>query len=659
MKKVIKYKAFFLPFLIICGSLLIHSSAWADSSEKGKTDALNLNRSYEALYAIGYLSERSKNYEKALEYYKAANLKKTNEKILTRIANLYMKMREVSFAEQYAEKAIQINNRYLPAYFILADINSAFRSYDKTKELYKKILEINPDEMRAHYRLAWIYQINKDLTNAKKHYQAILNIYHRTKRNIKEVEYAAISLGNIYLNSAEFEIALRFYKKAYNTNPGNITILERLGKVNFVLRKYQKALSSYDTLFSYFPGNVHLASMIAQIHFIFDETEQMKKYLGYADFNSTDTSAGKTASSKSTYTPKVIEGLLLLDKEKFEAAEEIFQRLIRVNPNDITANYALSKIYRLKNRPAQENNFLLKSALILSTSSIPWKSERILKKLLIVNPDNQQYKFFLGRIYEVQKMHYRAIAIFDELTGKNPKNSELLFHLSYLYNATDQFTKAHEIIVRALAIAPHKSKLHFLQGSIFSRENKFAQALSSFQKAIKIDDKKPEYHFYLAATYDKLNKLPETIEALKKTLRLDPKNGKAYNFLGYLYAENNINLDESIHLILHALDYDPENAAYQDSLGWAYYKMGKFEDAHLHVSMSIRYFQEKNDTDPVVYDHLGDIQVKRGKIKSAIQSWQKGIKIYSKEGALKNQKSIIRLKTKITSAESILKGQVK
>ena len=60
---------------------------------------------------------------------------------------------------------------------------------------------------------------------------------------------------------------------------------------------------------------------------------------------------------------------------------------------------------------------------------------------------------------------------------------------------------------------------------------------------------------------------------------LDPKHAEAYNYVGYMYAEKGIRLDEAQRLIQKALELEPENGYYIDSLGWAYYQQGRYTDA--------------------------------------------------------------------------------
>jgi tetratricopeptide (TPR) repeat protein len=79
---------------------------------------------------------------------------------------------------------------------------------------------------------------------------------------------------------------------------------------------------------------------------------------------------------------------------------------------------------------------------------------------------------------------------------------------------------------------------------------------------------------------EKEKKHKKVINTMKKLLEINPKNPTYLNFLGYLYADIGINLDEAYDLIKSALKYEPENAAYLDSMAWVLYKMKRYKEAY-------------------------------------------------------------------------------
>ena len=122
---------------------------------------------------------------------------------------------------------------------------------------------------------------------------------------------------------------------------------------------------------------------------------------------------------------------------------------------------------------------------------------------------------------------------------------------------------------------------------------------------------------------DRLAKLDLAIESLENAIRYNPKSARAYNYLGYLYAENNMKIDESLSLILKALEIEPENGAYTDSLGWVYYRKGDYRIALEKLLEAEEILRRENNPDSVVYDHIGDAYLRLGKIEDALKYWIK------------------------------------
>ena len=67
-----------------------------------------------------------------------------------------------------------------------------------------------------------------------------------------------------------------------------------------------------------------------------------------------------------------------------------------------------------------------------------------------------------------------------------------------------------------------------------------------------------------------------------------------------------------------ALAEDPQNGAYLDSLGWVYFKQDKLAEAEDALSEAVT--RERHD--PTIFDHLGDVYFKRGKVDLAATQWE-------------------------------------
>ena len=90
------------------------------------------------------------------------------------------------------------------------------------------------------------------------------------------------------------------------------------------------------------------------------------------------------------------------------------------------------------------------------------------------------------------------------------------------------------------------------------------------------------------------------------------------NYLGYMMADKGKQLPEALKLIRKAVELEPMNGAYLDSLGWVYFKLGEYELAEENLRQAV----DRDQTDPTVHDHLGDLYEKTGRIRLAAAQWE-------------------------------------
>jgi Flp pilus assembly protein TadD len=129
--------------------------------------------------------------------------------------------------------------------------------------------------------------------------------------------------------------------------------------------------------------------------------------------------------------------------------------------------------------------------------------------------------------------------------------------------------------------------------------------------------------FNRAAAFEGLRQYNEAAGQIKKLFTIEPNNIEALNFLGYLYAEQGVQLDEAEQLIRRALEAQPENGYYLDSLAWVHFKRAEYDKAVAVQNKAISYVPD----DPVMHEHLGDMLWKSGKTDKARATWKDAIKL--------------------------------
>lgn len=111
------------------------------------------------------------------------------------------------------------------------------------------------------------------------------------------------------------------------------------------------------------------------------------------------------------------------------------------------------------------------------------------------------------------------------------------------------------------------------------------------------------------------------IEVLYRLLVLRPQNADAQNFLGYLLADTNQDLDEAEELLLSAVRQRAFSGAVIDSLGWLRFRQGRMDEAVELLEKANRYVPD----DPELLEHLGRVYAAQGRIAEAASTWRRAL----------------------------------
>mgnify|MGYP001598572340 FL=1 len=70
-------------------------------------------------------------------------------------------------------------------------------------------------------------------------------------------------------------------------------------------------------------------------------------------------------------------------------------------------------------------------------------------------------------------------------------------------------------------------------------------------------------------------------------------------------------------MLIKATNLEPDNAAYQDSIGWIYFKQNRLSEALLHLHFAEQVSGDRDQEDPVIFEHLGDVYSNKGDLVKA------------------------------------------
>ena len=112
---------------------------------------------------------------------------------------------------------------------------------------------------------------------------------------------------------------------------------------------------------------------------------------------------------------------------------------------------------------------------------------------------------------------------------------------------------------------------------------------------------------------------------------------EAMNYLGYMWAEKGMKLEQARTLIEKAVQLEPKNAAFLDSMGWVLFKLNQPKEALGYLLKAIEHIEKP---DPTIYDHLGDVYADLNQMDQAGEAWRKSLKVEKNEKVQKKLDSL-------------------
>jgi len=263
------------------------------------------------------------------------------------------------------------------------------------------------------------------------------------------------------------------------------------------------------------------------------------------------------------------------------------------------------------------------------------------KKAAAADYQNPVIHLGLASAYLKKNDSQKAIEELNLAIKFDPESVEPHAVLALLYFSQDKVSEAGSEYEKALANAsmqdPQNTTIYQRLGLLYLQQKNLNAAEKTYRLLLNLSPLDVDAHFYLGNVLDELKKREDAIKELKTVLQLKPDYHQALNYLGYLYVEENRNLDEAEAMIKKALELEPENGAYIDSLGWLYFKRGKIKEAVRELEKAVALIE-----DPVIYDHLGDAYFKIKDYAKARTSWEQSLKMLP--GQDKVEEKINRLK---------------
>ncbi|MGA9530205.1 MAG: tetratricopeptide repeat protein [Terriglobales bacterium] len=588
---------------------------------------------------------RSDLANKAIEEYRAAiDADPTSSYLTSGLAELYAKTGRIRDAVVEAQDIIKRDPNNLEARRLLGRIylrslgdmqtgNGSDSVLKLAIEQYEQIVRLQPDSMDDHLLLGRLYRLNNDLQKAENEFKIAVKLQPDSEEAITTLAYLYNELGDTSRATS-----------VLSSVPGNersAKLYSALGYTYEQQKQYKNAVEAYRHAIELDRDNLDAIRGLAENLLNDGQTDAaLEQYKVIADANPEDAQ---------TYI-RIAE--IYRKQGKFDLALENLKKAESMVQDSIEVPYNIASIYQAQGRYEEAvpimKDLLKKTEKSDGNYSGSAKSNRavFLERLGTIYREQGNYTaaadtfrqmIALGGDENIERGYQQVIDtwreakewqkatdVAKEAVQKLPNSRDLRMVLDAQQADMGDADKALADVRSLLKGTDEDRQIYITLAQMNTRLRRFSDAEQALDKAEQLSTKEEdkEYIWFLrGSTYERQKRYTDAETQFKKVIAGDPEHASALNYLGYMLADQNTQLDEALGYIKHAVDLDPANGAYLDSLGWAYFRLGKYDLAEENLLKA----SQKINTDPTVHDHLGDLYQKTGRLKLAAANWERAL----------------------------------
>ena len=507
-------------------------------------------------------------------------------------------------------------------------------------EIYQKVLTVDPGEIDLASRVASLLTRQEDFP------RAIDILKDAIKANPKETA-PFLQLAFLYAKYLRKpEQALKYANQAIALEPKNIDAYQRIYEIEITRGRAKEAFAALDRAAKVNTTDPAFWTQLGKLYaatLFQPETEPAVEDLRRV--NALFKRAVENAGGNAAAIKEVAD--FFAATQQIEEAIPLYLKVLELEPEDFNAREKLATGFVLTNQRAKAIELLER---IIKDSPQKYQPYELLAQL---QDDEARTLLRANETGAARAQFAKAAANYEQSVLINPIRGQTYLRLTeLLIGPLREGARAEKILVEARGRFPQAPEFTYFL-ALAQREAKHTQqAVVTFEEALHEAEANAaellnaRFFFDYGVAADQAGFYDKAADLFKRSIAIDPgKAAEACNYLGYMWAEHNMHLEEAEEMIKQALLLDPDNGAYLDSLGWVHFRKGRFEEA---LKDLLRAAQSLQKDDPVVFDHIGDTYARLNRAPQALEYWQKAAALDTGNKLLAEK--IERTKTKMSKS---------
>ncbi|MBU1319164.1 MAG: tetratricopeptide repeat protein [candidate division Zixibacteria bacterium] len=518
-----------------------------------------------------------------------------------------------------ADQPRQIVNQYAYSFYASAVLAEQEKDYTAALAYYSEALKQAPGNTDILYALA---DLEFRLRQPQRALETAQKIFYKDKN-------ANMLIANCYRALGDHATAELTYAKVLRMDPHNLqahwysgVYASQRGDIDAAAMHFEEVAQLNPTPAIY----VEIAKLHNSRHQVDDAIAAYRNSI----------ELDPTESNMEAYLN--LAGLLRANNDA-SGAEEILVHGIAANPESRAFRLYLAELYNDQNDTTSAieivewiwANSEAQEPILERIGQIAFELDRldladsIFERQLTMSPESILSNFYRGRIAIIQDRNSDAKGFFWKLIDVADSLPDGYINLGMIYLDEDSLDLAVDILKDGVARAANgREEAQYYLATALGRAERYDEVLPIARALTKTHPEEIRFLFMLGSAYERTQMFDSATAAFTKILEMNPDHAQTLNYLGYMWADLGINLDESRRMIERALEIDGENGAYLDSYGWVLYRLGNYKDAEVQIRKAIALVANE---DYILFDHLGDICHELGRFEEAKQSWKKALDI--------------------------------
>lgn len=203
----------------------------------------------------------------------------------------------------------------------------------------------------------------------------------------------------------------------------------------------------------------------------------------------------------------LIEASRLKQAGEYDAALEMYEHCLSIDPTSATALYEMGHFYTMLN--------------------LRDKACDCFEQAVALNPENFWYKQTLAAFYQRYEQADKAIEVYESMASQFPKRSEPLMTLVSLYGEKDDFPNVVRTLDRLEVKEGKSEQLSMQKFRIYLQMDSTARAFNEIEGLVKEYPNDTRYKLILGGVYMDNERMDDAYTTFRQVLEEEPDNPQA------------------------------------------------------------------------------------------------------------------------------------